>query len=97
MEDFDEFEEFTEIVTWPESQALIECAGALENCVLINSFKGQEIYGSSAYRVKPEWYKKFCNGELEPMGEEEMREWMDGELLTDDNFPFDDDEDDDED
>lgn len=53
-----------EIVVWPQSQSLVEKEGFLENCELINSVKGIEVYGVSAYLVDSDWYKKFKNGEL---------------------------------
>lgn len=92
MEDFDEFESFTEVVTWPESQDIPQYEGALENCALIDSPHGQDIYGSSAYRVNPQWYQKLLNGELKPMGQEEAEKWRNGEGYIDCNFPFDDDD-----
>ena len=98
MENYiDEFPSFTEVVTWPESQMILEKEGALENCALINSDHGQEIYGSSAYRVNPEWYQKLLNGELNNMSQEETQKWRDGEMNIDTSFPFDTDDDEDED
>lgn len=60
-----DYSDFTEIVTWPESQLLMDKVGFHENCILINSEKGLEIYGSSAYRVNPEWLSKVMSGEIE--------------------------------
>lgn len=53
-----------EIVCWPESQMLMEKEGFFENCSLINSERGLEEYGSSAYLVDKDWYQKFINDEL---------------------------------
>lgn len=53
-----------EIVCWPESQMLMEKEGFFENCSLINSERGIEEYGYSAYLVDKDWYQKFINGEL---------------------------------
>ena len=49
------------VVTWPDSQMLSEKKGFLENCELINSDKGIEIYGSSAYLVDEDWFNNFDN------------------------------------
>ena len=86
---FDEYPEFTEVVTWPESQMISEKEGALENCALINSEHGIDIYGSSAYRVNPDWYKKLINGELNDMPQEECDAWINGGMNVDYTFPFD--------
>lgn len=53
-----------EIVCWPESQMLMEKEGFYDNCSLINSERGLEEYGSSAYLVDEDWYQKFINDEL---------------------------------
>lgn len=53
-----------EIVCWPESQMLMEKEGFYDNCSLINSERGLEEYGSSAYLVDKDWYQKFINDEL---------------------------------
>ena len=53
-----------EIVCWPESQMLMEKEGFFDNCSLINSDRGLEEFGSSAYLVDKDWYQKFINGEL---------------------------------
>ena len=53
-----------EIVCWPESQMLMEKEGFYDNCSLINSDRGLEEFGSSAYLVDKDWYQKFINGEL---------------------------------
>lgn len=85
----DEFYQYSVVVEWAESQNLMEYKGFRENCVLINSEHGLAIYGSSAYRVKPEWLDKVRKGEI-PLSDENE----DTELLVDYSFPFDDDEDD---
>lgn len=64
-----------EVVCWPESQNLMEKTGFYENCRLINSEKGLDVFGPSAYLVNPEWYQKFINDELEDITEEETLEW----------------------
>lgn len=53
-----------EVVCWPESQMLMEKEGFYDNCSLINSDRGLEEFGSSAYLVDKDWYQKFINGEL---------------------------------
>ena len=53
-----------EIICWPESQMLMEKEGFYDNCSLINSDRGIEEFGSSAYLVDKDWYQKFINGEL---------------------------------
>ena len=85
----DEFPSFTEVVMWPESQLIPTKEGALENCALINSPHGIDIYGSSAYRVNPQWYQKLLNGELDDMPQSECDAWVNGEGYEDYNFPFD--------
>lgn len=59
-----------EIVCWPESQMLMEKKGFYDNCTLINSEKGLEKYGPSAYLVEKDWYDKFINNELEDADED---------------------------
>lgn len=53
-----------EIVCWPESQILMGKEGFYENCSLINSQRGLDEYGSSAFLVDQEWYNKVINGEI---------------------------------
>lgn len=67
------------VVCWPESQMLMENEGFFENCTLINTERGLEAYGSSAYLVDEEWYDQLQKGELAPMSEEEWEEWEDRE------------------
>jgi hypothetical protein len=43
------------VVTWPESQALMELEGFEENSYLVNDEKGMEDFGSSAYFVDEDW------------------------------------------
>ena len=50
-----------EIVCWPESQMLMEKEGFFDNCSLINSDRGLEEFGSSAYLVDKDWYQKLNN------------------------------------
>lgn len=45
------------IVTWPESQELMDEPGFQVNSFLINDEKGLKIYGSSAYFVNKTWYE----------------------------------------
>lgn len=87
----DEFPTFTEVVTWPESQNLMALKGFRKNSALINSSKGLELYGPSAYRVEPNWLEKAQNGEIKTVYDED--EDFDGELediFVDYSFPFDD-------
>lgn len=66
-----------EIVCWPESQMLMEKKGFYENCTLINSERGIEKYGSSAYLVEKDWYDDFINNRLEDEDEDtENKELM---------------------
>lgn len=51
-----------EVVTWLESQDLIEKKGFREYCELINSEKGLDMYGSSAYLVDKEWLEQVEKG-----------------------------------
>lgn len=83
----DEFPQFTEVVTWPESQNLMSLNGFRKNSALINSDKGLDIYGSSAYRVDPKWLKKAQNGELSEVDDDIMAT---DEINVDYSFPFDD-------
>lgn len=58
------------VVTFPDVQHLMDIPGFEDNSYLINDEKGIETYGSSAYFVSEEWYKratqerKFVAGEL---------------------------------
>ena len=83
----DEFPQFTEVVTWPQSQNLMSLNGFRKNSALINSDKGLDIYGSSAYRVDPNWLKKAQNGELSEVDDDIMAT---DEINVDYGFPFDD-------
>ena len=74
------------IVCWPESQMLMEKEGFIENCSLINSERGLEAYGSSAYLVDEEWYEKFINGELKDSTEEYDDDALD--ICYDDDIIF---------
>lgn len=75
-----------EIVTWPESQMVTEYSGYLENAVLINSDKGLDEYGSSAYIVDADWWAKCLNGEIPLRGAEEDDTTEDDELMIDVGF-----------
>lgn len=44
-----------EIVTWAESQYLLELPKYRDHCQLINDIEGLEKYGSSAYVVETAW------------------------------------------
>jgi len=44
------------VVTWPDSQELMELEGFRDNSYLINDDKGLDDFGSSAYFVNEEWY-----------------------------------------
>ena len=48
------------IVTWPDSQELMELEGFRDNSYLVNDTKGLDDFGSSAYFVNFEWYNKMC-------------------------------------
>lgn len=43
------------VVTWPDSQELMDKEGFNAHCYLINDDKGMEEFGSSAYFVNKEW------------------------------------------
>ena len=47
-----------EVVTWPESQDLMDREGFYDNAYLINDDKGMEDFGGSAYFVDSEWLSK---------------------------------------
>lgn len=75
------------IVCWPDSQMLMGKKGFYENCSLINSERGLEVYGSSAYLVDKEWYEKLEKGELDDMlDDESMSEELD--VCYDDDIIF---------
>lgn len=80
---YEDYSDFTEIVTWPESQLLMDKVGFHENCVLINSETGLEKYGSSAYRVNPEWLNKVRSGEIKKGVDDSID---DHELMVDYTF-----------
>jgi hypothetical protein len=42
----------------------METEGFYENCSLINSERGLEEFGSSAYLVDKDWYQKIINGKI---------------------------------
>lgn len=47
-----------DIVTWPESQDIMERSDYFDHCWLINDDEGLECYGSSAYVCESDWLKK---------------------------------------
>lgn len=53
-----------EIVCWPESQDLMMYEGFEENCELINSERGLDLYGSSAFYVNKEWLQEIEKGNV---------------------------------
>lgn len=75
-----------EVVCWPESQNLMGKKGFFENCSLINSERGLDVYGSSAYLVKSEWYDKVLNGEIADTDLYDDSEELD--ICYDDNLIF---------
>ena len=75
-----------EVVCWPESQNLMGKEGFFENCSLINSERGLEVYGSSAYLVNSEWYDKVLNGEIGDTDLYDDSEELD--ICYDDNLIF---------
>ena len=46
------------ILTWPDCQEYMEEEGWVTNSRLINDSYGLDLYGSSAYFVKLEWFEK---------------------------------------
>lgn len=52
------------VITWPESQVLMEYDGFRDNSVLINDGKLLVEYGSSAYMVRKSWIESEVNGGL---------------------------------
>lgn len=87
------------IVCWPESQMLMEKEGFYENCSLINSERGLDVYGSSAYLVDEDWYQKFINGELSDAvydddDADELDACYDDEIIFGDDYEYDDEDDD---
>lgn len=91
------------IVCWPESQMLMEKEGFYENCSLINSERGLDAYGSSAYLVDEDWYQDFVNGVLpdaqyDDDDDDRLDVCYDDEIIFGDDYEDEDDyEDDDED
>lgn len=47
-----------EIVTWPESQVIMDADGADDEAYLINDEEGLSLYGSSAYVVSVAWWNE---------------------------------------
>lgn len=79
------------VVTWPESQNLVEKKGFTKYCVLINSPRGIELYGSCAYLVDTNWLEDVRNGLVPNKADNDVYE---SELIVDYSFPEDDDYDD---
>lgn len=52
------------VITWPDSQDLMEIEGFRDNSYLINDEKGIEDFGSSAYFVSVEWLNNLNNNKL---------------------------------
>jgi hypothetical protein len=46
------------VMTWPESQELMDMKGFRDNTWLINDEEGLDMYGSSAYVYDLDWYKE---------------------------------------
>lgn len=44
------------VITWPESQKLIELEDFKDHSYLINSEEGIDTFGYSAYFVEKDWY-----------------------------------------
>lgn len=76
------------IVTWPESQMFCEKKDFRKNAELINSDKGLELYGSSAYLVKESYYNDVINGLVDDADENDED---DDELIINYEFPNDND------
>ena len=76
-----DYPEFTEIVTWPDSQDLMDKVGFRKNSALINSPSGLDKYGGSAYIVNPEWLDKVRSGEITDQCDDDYLEK--NELLVD--------------
>lgn len=73
------------VVCWPESQMIMGKKGFFQNCSLINSERGLQVYGCSAYLVDKEWFKRVENGEIEDTDiyddEEELDVCYDDEII----------------
>lgn len=78
------------IVCWPDSQILMQKSGFFDHCSLINSERGIDEYGSSAYLVDKEWYQDLIEDKLEDMTQKEIDEHQDDELdcIYDDSIIF---------
>ena len=63
------------VVPFPESQEIENKEGFLDNCELINSDLGIEVYGGAAYTVKKEWLDQVNNGEIQD------KEYTEDELI----------------
>ena len=83
----DKYRNFTEVVTWPEIQYYMDKKDFRNNTALINSEHGIEIYGSSAYRMNPEWKKLVDEGVIEDIEENDSEYTSEG-LNIDYGFPY---------
>ena len=81
----------TEVVMWPESQELMDKEGFFENCELINSVRGFNLYGSSAYLVDRKWLEDVRKGLIPDRGDSN-NEYDDYELVINYDFPYDNDD-----
>lgn len=79
-----------EVVTWPESQDLMEKEGFRKHCELINSEKGIDMYGSSAYLVDKEWLEQVEKGLIPDRCDDDEDD--ENELIINYDFPYDDEE-----
>lgn len=62
------------VVTWPDSQLLMDKKGFRNHCELINSEKGLELYGSSAYLVDKKWLSDVKQGLIQNDMDDDMNE-----------------------
>lgn len=46
------------VVTWPESQELMDEKGFESHCYLISDEQGIDDFGSQAYFVEEDWYNR---------------------------------------
>lgn len=69
IEKDDDQDNFT-LVSWPESQALHEFEGYLDNCTFISG----DSLSSGTYLVNRDWYSRLCHGELRKIEDFEISE-----------------------
>lgn len=77
-----------EVICWPDIQDYMDKKGFNQHAELINSERGLDLYGSSAYLVDKEWAEKVDNGLIE----DDDREYNDDVLVVNYEFPYDDEE-----